>query len=136
MMKELTLDATIENIDVVTDFVNAELEALDCPMKAQTQIDVAIDELFSNIAHYAYGSEIGTATVCIEFERDPLCAVLTFLDRGKPYDPLQKQDPDVTLAVEDRPIGGLGIFIVKKTMDDISYERRDGQNILTIRKKI
>ena len=135
-MKELTLDATIANIDVVTDFVNAELDALDCPIKAQTQIDVAIDELFSNIAHYAYDSEGGTATVRIESEKDPLCVAITFLDQGKPYNPLQKEDPDVSLAVEDRPIGGLGIFIVKKTMDAISYERRDGRNILTIKKNI
>ena len=135
-MKELTLDATIANIDAVTDFVNAELDAADCPIKTRTQIDVAIDELFSNIANYAYTPGSGSATVRVEFEKDPLCVAITFLDQGKPYDPLQKEDPDVTLAVEDRPIGGLGVFIVKKTMDDISYERRDGQNILTIKKNI
>ena len=135
-MKELTIEAKIENIEAVTDFVNEQLEALDCPMKAQMQIDIAIDELFSNIAHYAYNPEIGQATVRVEVIEDPLAVTITFIDNGVPYDPLAKADPDTTLSAEEREMGGLGIYMVKKSMDDITYEYKDGQNILTIKKKI
>ena len=135
-MKELTITATIENLETVTDFVNEQLEALDCPMKAQMQIDIAIDELFSNIAHYAYNPETGDATVRVEVTEDPMAVIITFIDKGVPYDPLAKTDPDVTLSAEDREIGGLGIFMVKKTMDDVTYEYKDGQNILKIKKNI
>ena len=135
-MKELTVDAIVENVATVTDFVNEELEALDCPMKAQIQIDVAIDELFSNICFYAYVPDTGSATVQVEEVKEPKSVVITFIDKGKPYNPLEKDDPDVTLAAEDRKIGGLGIFLVKKTMDDVRYIYQDGQNILSIEKKI
>ena len=135
-MRELTINATVENIEKVTAFVDEQLEALDCPMKAQMQIDVAIDELFSNIAYYAYNPEVGPATVRVEVTQDPLAVVVTFIDNGKQYDPLAKEDPDVTLSAEERDIGGLGIYIVKKSMDDISYEYKDGQNILRIKKNI
>ena len=135
-MKELTIAATVENIDVVIDFVNEQLEALDCPMKVQMQIDIAIDELFGNIAHYAYNPEIGKATVRVEVIEDPLAVTITFIDNGIPYDPLAKEDPDTTLSAEEREIGGLGIYMVKKSMDDITYEYKDGQNILAIKKNL
>lgn len=135
-MNELTLEATIENLDAVTDFVNGQLEIYDCPMKAQMQIDVAIDELFSNIAYYAYNPDVGPATVRVEVAENPLSVIITFIDNGMPYDPLSKEDPDITLSAEERGIGGLGIFMVKKTMDDITYEYKDGQNILKIKKNI
>ena len=135
-MTELTVAATVENIETVTDFVNEQLEAMDCPMKAQMQIDIAIDELFGNIAHYAYNPEIGQATVRVEVAEDPLSVVITFIDNGTPYDPLAKADPDTTLSAEERDIGGLGIYMVKKSMDEISYEYQDGKNILTIKKNI
>lgn len=135
-MKELTIDATIENVATVTAFVDEQLEQLDCPVKTQMQVDIAIDELFGNIANYAYNPDIGAATVRVEVIEDPLAVVITFIDKGMPYDPLAKEDPDITLSAEDRQIGGLGIYMVKKTMDDITYEYRDGQNILKIRKEI
>ena len=135
-MKELNIAATVENIDTVTDFVNEQLEALDCPMKAQMQIDIAIDELFGNIAHYAYNPEVGDATVRVEVIESPMAVVITFIDKGVPYDPLAKADPDTTLSAEERAIGGLGIFMVKKTMDEITYEYKDGQNILAIKKSL
>ena len=135
-MKELTVAATVENIETVTDFVNEQLEALDCPMKAQMQIDIAIDELFGNIAHYAYNPEVGSATVRVEVIEDPLAVTITFIDNGVPYDPLAKADPDTTLSAEEREIGGLGIYMVKKSMDDITYEYKDGQNILAIKKNL
>lgn len=135
-MKELTINATIENVAAVTAFVDEQLEQLDCPVKTQLQVDVAIDELFGNIANYAYNPEVGAATVRVEVTENPLAVVITFIDNGIPYDPLAKADPDITLSAEEREIGGLGIYMVKKTMDDISYEYRNGQNILRIRKNI
>ena len=135
-MKELTIAAKIENIEVVTDFVNEQLEVLDCPMKVQMQIDIAIDELFGNIAHYAYNPEVGDATVRVEVIEDPLAVIITFIDNGVPYDPLAKADPDTTLSAEEREIGGLGIYMVKKTVDEITYDYQNGQNILRIRKNI
>lgn len=133
-MKELTLAATVENIGTVTDFVNEQLENMDCPMKAQTQIDIAIDELFGNIAQYAYGPEGGEATVRVEGRESPRAVVITFIDGGMPFDPLANEDPDTGLPLEERGIGGLGIFMVKKSMDEVSYRYEDGKNVLTIRK--
>lgn len=135
-MSELTLEARLENLQQVLSFVDGQLEALDCPMKAQMQIDVAVEELFVNIASYAYQLGVGFATVRLETEQEPLTVVITFIDRGMPYDPLAKADPDVTLSAEEREIGGLGIYMVKKSMDGIAYQYQDGQNILTIRKKL
>jgi len=133
-MDELTLTAELENVPKVTEFVDERLEACGCSMKAQMQVDVAIDELFSNIANYAYNPEIGPATIQVTVDGDPLAVTITFIDRGVPYNPLEKDDPDVDLSAEDRTIGGLGIFMVKKLMDDMTYEYRDGKNILMIRK--
>lgn len=135
-MKELIVEATIENVPKVMEFVDEQLEQFDCPMKTQMQVDVAVEELFSNIAHYAYNPGIGSATMRVEVVEDPLAVVITFIDNGIPYDPLAKADPDITLPAEEREIGGLGIYMVKKTMDDVSYEYRDGQNILRIKKNI
>ncbi len=135
-MKEITVDASVENIEIVTEFVNGQLEELNCPMRAQMQIDVAIDELLGNIAHYAYHPEVGKATVRVEVEQNPLAVIITFMDGGVPYDPLQNNDPDITLSAGEREIGGLGIFLVKKSMDEISYEYKNGQNILRIKKQI
>ena len=132
----MTIAATVENIGAVTDFVNEQLEALDCPIKARMQIDIAIDELFGNIAHYAYHPKIGDATVRVEVIQEPLSVVVTFIDQGVPFDPLKKEDPDTGLSAEERDIGGLGIFMVKKSMDEISYVHRDGKNILSIRKQL
>ncbi len=135
-MKELTVEATLESISVITDFVDELLEQYHCPMKAQAQIDIAIDELFSNIVHYAYHPGTGPATVRVEVVEEPLSVVITFIDQGVPYDPLAKADPDVTLSAEEREIGGLGIYIVKKNMNEITYEYVDGRNILKIRKEL
>lgn len=134
MMQEITLDATVENIDKVTAFIDQELEQIDCPMKAQMQIDVAIDELFGNIAHYAYKDKIGQATVQFNANENKSEVSITFIDNGVPYNPLAKEDPDTTLSAQERDIGGLGIFIVKKTMDDIIYNYSNNQNVLTIKK--
>lgn len=135
-MNELTIDATTENIVQVTSFVEEQLEALDCPVKAQMQIAIAIDELFGNIAHYAYNPDVGPATVRVEVTKEPVAVIITFIDNGVQYDPLAKADPNTALSAEEREIGGLGIYMVKKSMDEITYEYKDGQNILRIRKNI
>ena len=134
-MKELTLPAAAENIEKAVEFVNSQLEAAGCPPKVTVQIDIAIDELFGNIAHYAYGKDTGEATVRVEVTEEQ-SVIITFIDSGIPYNPLEKPDPDVAQSLEERQIGGLGIFMVKKSMDDITYEYKDGQNILRIRKDI
>ena len=130
----MTLAATLENIDAVTDFVNEQLELLDCPMKAQMQINIAIDEIFSNIARYAYAPGSGDATVRVETVSDPPAVMITFIDAGTPYNPLTKEDPDTTLSAEEREIGGLGIYMVKKSMDAMEYAFEDGCNKLSIKK--
>ena len=135
-MKEMEIDAILENFEAVQAFVDEELERLECPMATQIQIDIAVEEVFVNIAHYAYNPEVGKATIRVEIIDDPLSIVMTFMDNGIPYDPLAKDDPDVTLPAEERKIGGLGVYMVKESMDDVKYEYRNGQNILTLRKSI
>ena len=117
-------------------FLEAHLEEAGCSPKIQMEIELAVEEIFSNIANYAYHPGIGDVSIRFEVESDPKTAVITMQDQGQPYDPLSKEDPDVTLSVEDRSIGGLGIYLTKKTMDDIKYEYRDGSNILTMKKKL
>ena len=135
-MKEIRVPAQIEYLDEVNDFIMAELEPQDCDPKTQMQISLAVEEIFVNIASYAYHPGTGEATVRCGIVEEPLQIELVFLDSGKPYDPLQREDPDVTLSAEERKIGGLGVFLVKKLMDDVRYEYRDGCNILTIRKTL
>ena len=135
-MHEMTIEATLESIPEVTAFVDRKLEQVSCPVKAIKQINIAIDELFSNIAHYAYKPETGPATVRVEVEKDPMTVVITFIDNGRPYDPLSNGDPDVSLSAEEREVGGLGIFLVRKMMDEVTYEYKDGKNILRVRQVI
>lgn len=135
-MKEITLDASVDNIGVVMDFVDEFLDENDCPMKIKMKIDIAIDELFGNIAQYAYTDEAGIATIRAEIQDNPKSVCITFMDRGVPFNPLEEPDPDITLPAKDRKIGGLGIYMVKKSMDDMTYEYKDEQNILRIRKKL
>lgn len=130
----LTLEARSANLEQAISFVTEKLEAADCPLKIQMQIEVAVEELFVNVASYAYASGSGSVTIDLEIAEEPAAAVITFTDSGIPFDPLKKSDPDIALSAEERQIGGLGIFMVKKSMDDIVYERRDGRNILRITK--
>ncbi len=132
--RELKLDATVENLDQVLAFVDETLEAMECPPKTQMQIDVAVEELFVNVAHYAYTPNVGPISIRVESLQDPKRISITFLDKGVPYNPLAKPDPDVTLSAEERQIGGLGIYMVKKSMDDMTYVYRNGYNILNITK--
>lgn len=133
-MKELVIEAKKTNLDAVLSFIDEQLGEAECSKKTRMTIDVAVEELFVNISSYAYDPKIGTAVVQVSVHNEPLSVEITFIDNGKPYDPLAKPDPDVTLDAEHRQIGGLGIFMVKKSMDDVQYEYKDGRNILTIKK--
>ena len=135
-MKKLKVEAAVKNIEVVTDFINAELKRLNCPPKARTQISIAIDELFGNIARYAYTPEVGNAEVQFEVEENPLSVIITFIDSGKQFNPLEQAQPDITASAEERKIGGLGIFLIKKTMDMVEYDYKEGHNILKIKKHL
>lgn len=133
-MEELKLEATKANLDKVLSFIDGHLENNACSMKSQMQIDLAAEEIFVNIAQYSYTPGTGSAT--IRFSVADGSAEITFIDSGIPYDPLAKEDPDITLSSEERQIGGLGIFLIKQYMDDVRYEYSDGQNKLTIVKKL
>ena len=130
------MDATVENVRAVTDFVGEVLEQANCPLDTKRQLNIVIDEVFSNIAQYAYGSALGTATVKAGLEEGGRTLVLIFQDGGMPYDPLSAKDPDTSLSAKDRPMGGLGILLVKKLMDEKTYVYENGQNVLTLKKKL
>ena len=133
-MKELTTEAVVQSIAQVTQFVDEELERVGCSPRAQMQLDVAIDEILGNIARYAYAP--GTGRVTVRADVAPGRATLTFIDSGAPFNPLEAKEPDVSLPAQERQIGGLGIFLVRKTMDDMHYARQNGQNILTLTKTL
>lgn len=133
---ELEIEAVEENLERVMDFVNLQLEKVNCPMKASMQINLAVEEIFINISKYAYAPDKGKAVVRVEVSEEPVTVTITFIDHGTPYDPLAREDPDLTLSAEERQIGGLGIFMTKKAMDDVTYEYRDGRNILTLKKNL
>ncbi|MBO6164504.1 MAG: SpoIIE family protein phosphatase [Lachnospiraceae bacterium] len=131
----LDVPADDQHLTDVLAFVTGILEEHGGSMKTQMLVEVSIEELFVNIAHYAYPEGNGWAQIRARVEEDNT-AVITLIDGGIPYDPLAKEDPDVTLSAEEREIGGLGIFMAKKNMDEMTYKYEDGKNILTCRKKI
>lgn len=133
-MKEITVDAMIENMNTVTAFVDDFLDQIACPMKSRIQINIVIDEIFGNICHYAYKDSVGAVTVRVESGNTPKAVFLTFTDNGIPYNPLDTEDPDITLSSEERKIGGLGIYLVKKNMDEMKYEYVNQQNRLWMEK--
>lgn len=134
MEREMTIEASVSNLDDVLAFVDARLEEAGCGMKTQMQIDVAVEEIYVNIASYAYASGRGMAVIAVDIDKDKKQIIIEFRDSGMEFDPLAKPDPDTTLSAQERQIGGLGIYMVKKSMDDMTYTRSDGQNILTLYK--
>lgn len=126
--------AKTEKLDDAIAFVEAELEKIDCPMKSVMQITVCVEEMFVNVASYAYEGQPGEIELSIDDEHDTVTIALT--DTGVPFDPLAKEDPDITLSAEQRGIGGLGIFMVKKSMNEVRYERKGDRNIFTMVKHI
>ena len=132
----ITLPATVENIAKITAFVEGRMEEKDCPLKQIMQVSMAVDEIMANVAMYAYAPGTGDVTVDVGFDDGSRTVSITFIDRGVAFDPLAKEDPDVTLPAEQRKIGGLGIFLVKKTMDSVTYRREGDKNVLCIKKKV
>lgn len=135
-MKEIELEAIVDNLPKVIAFVDEQLDEANCSMPTKMNIEIAVEEIFVNIAYYAYESGIGKATIQSTILEEPLAIEITFIDSGMHYNPLEKEDPDITLPLHKRKKGGLGIFIVKLSMDDIVYEYKDEKNILTIYKTI
>lgn len=136
-MAERIFPASLDQLEQVQAFVAEQLENCSCSSKVKFQLDVAVEEIFVNIAHYAFRPEqMGEATVRCCVGGSPLQVTIQFLDSGKPFNPLAKEDADTTLSAEDREIGGLGILMVKKSMDAVDYTYEDGKNILTIKKSI
>ena len=133
-MYELNVAAAVEKLNDVIAFLEEIMEKHDVPMKVCLQMQVAVEEIFVNIAHYSYPSGAGPVRIEADIPVGGGSITIRFIDQGVPYDPLQKKDPDITLSADDRPIGGLGIFMVKKSMNDVTYEYKDNSNILTIRK--
>ena len=135
-MTNRTFKAKTEALPDVLGFVDLMLEKYECPMKLQTAICVAIEEVFVNVARYAYEDKEGDVEFGIGFDKESRTVSFRMSDAGVPFDPLKKPDPDITLSAEERDIGGLGIFITKKTMDSVEYVYENGKNILTMIKKI
>ena len=130
----LRVPAKLEGMDVILAFVSYLLDINGCSTKTRTQLRIAIEELYVNVTLYAYPDGDGWAEIRGSVEDG--VATFTLIDSGRPFDPLAKEDPDTMLSGEDREIGGLGIFMVKTTMDEMTYEYRDGCNRLVMRKKL
>ena len=134
-MIKLTVDATIDSLDIILEKLEEMLDEREISPKSMMQMHVAIEELFVNIAHYAYPEDApGKADIDMDIDSDNV-VTMVFRDSGQPYNPLAKEDPDVTLSAEERDIGGLGIFMAKKSLDSMEYEYVNNQNVLTIKKK-
>lgn len=136
MKNGITVEARLEKLDEVQAFVDGELEKNNCPAKTRYQIAIAVEEIFVNIASYAYAPEDGTADISISFGGELVTAEIVFSDRGKPFDPTSKEDADTSPDALLEREGGLGILMTKKLMDGVSYARVDGKNVLTVRKKL
>ena len=136
-MVERIFPAEPEQLEPVQRFVEQQIERYDCSARVRFQLDVAVEEIFINIAKYAYRpGQAGQAAVRCCVGGDPLQVTIQFQDQGVPFNPLAKEDADITLTAQERQIGGLGILMVKKSMDAVRYSYEDGKNILTIQKNI
>lgn len=135
-MAELIVPASISSLAEVQIFIESKLSEHDCSSKVQNQILIAVEELFVNIAYYAYPNQKGKVNIECSFQHNPDCAVIVFVDSGIPFDPFAKEDADISLGIEERKIGGLGIFMVKKTMDTVNYAFENGTNKVTIKKNL
>ena len=135
-MNKLTVPAKIENLQRVMDFLSDQLNYIEYAMKSRLQLELSIEEAYVNIVNYAYKSQDGKVVICCDIDEHPLQVTMQFIDCGIPYNPLRNEDPDVSSDLEEKEIGGLGIFLIKKNVDHIAYEHRNGKNILTIQKKL
>ena len=133
-MASIELDATVENLETVNDFLADQL--IGYPMKLLMQLNLVVEEIYVNIAHYAYKDVVGKARISCDIDSDTNLLTIVFEDKGVPFNPLEKDDPDITASADEREIGGLGIFLTKKMMDEVKYENVDGINRLTVMKKL
>ncbi|MDR0974272.1 MAG: ATP-binding protein [Ruminococcus sp.] len=134
-LQKITVGADVASLDEVLSFV--ESVASDMSPKVQNQLAIAVEEVFVNIANYSYpGVKKGSGEAVISASIDGEKLIITFEDSGVPYNPLKKEDPDITASADERQIGGLGIFMVKKLMDGMEYTYEDGKNVLTVYKNI
>ncbi len=131
-MKTVTVSPILENVEYVTQFVRNELKAHGCSLKNQFKIAIAIDELFSNIVKHSIDADSNDVILSVYFEDDPKAVLISIVDSGKPFNMLERRDPNIRLSAKERKPGGLGIFMVKRIMDDIKYEYKNGNNILHI----
>ena len=136
MKKELKIESYVDNLTMVLSFIRDYLKTIDCPTKIQTQIAISVEEIFVNIASYAYYPNSGIVKILIESIRNNSTLEITFIDSGRPFTPLENKDPDISIEAEERPIGGLGILMTKKAMDEVAYDFKEGKNILVLRKII
>ncbi|MBQ7955259.1 MAG: ATP-binding protein [Lachnospiraceae bacterium] len=128
--REIQIEARTEKLDELLDILRADMEEMGCPMDKQTTVEICAEEIFVNIASYAYGESVGDAYIEEEIGKNSV--TVCFRDKGMPYNPLEKEDPDTSLSADERQIGGLGIFMVKSMMDSVSYEYKEGANCLTM----
>ena len=135
-MKEIVLKASVDNLYKVLDFVEEELDLRNCKARARSQILVAVEEIFVNIAKYAYERGDGEVKIRMSFAADSNVVSIVFIDSGIKYNPIAKEDPNIKLSANNRPIGGLGIYITKKFFDELIYDYKSGKNILTMKKKM
>ena len=134
--KEMTVPAALPELERVQYFIGETLDGLHCSDKARMQIRIAVDEIFSNIVRHSDALKGDTVKVILHAEEETRTAEITFMDGSPRFDPLSAAEPDLTAPARKRAVGGLGLFMLKRMMDDASYEYRDGMNILTIRKKV
>ena len=135
-MEIITVPAEAAALETVNAFIQEKLESITCPKRTRMQMMLAVEEIFVNISSYAYHPEVGQAEVGVDIDGDPPTVTIRFLDQGRPFNPLEKPDADITLSAQEREIGGLGILLVKKIMDQVDYAYENGKNILIIKKEI
>lgn len=139
MHNEFTVEASLDNLDLVLGNLEEMLEAHDCSMKLIMKINVCVEELFVNVANYAYDEDADNKYCEFRIDITDLDdqelskrAEITLIDSGKEFNPLLRENPDITLSADERPIGGLGIFMVKNMMDDVIYKYNDNKNEITL----
>lgn len=136
-MKEFAVIANKEYLEQVLDYVNSELQAAGFPQKQIVRVDIAVEEIFCNVADYAYHPTEGSVIIrCAIEKKQHTKAIIEFVDCGTPYNPLEKEEPNTKLLTEERNVGGLGIYMAKKMMDSMEYHYEDGKNFLIITKQI
>ncbi len=136
MTKQLKIEAQIENWDQVRTFIENMMEEHSATEQDIFQMDIAVEELFVNVANYAYAPEHGMVEIEVSISENPKKMQVTLIDQGIPYNPLEREDPDITLGLDEREIGGLGIYMVKQSMDEVRYEYKDNSNVMTIVKNL